>query len=112
MPDIPSFLHLSNEPRELADVQPPLRFACTEAEWHYVNDIVEDVWYEVRFRRASAWDGSFSDVIKAEYQIERFANELVEMLTRCDVHEEAVRDWLVTFRHKTDQAEREQYDQG
>jgi hypothetical protein len=68
--DIPTFLIQPDEPQEIGYVELTLRFACGFAHYHYVLDIIRDFWWEVRYRRAAAWDQSFALVVKCELRLQ------------------------------------------
>lgn len=97
-------------PRELADVEPTLRFACNGSQWARIKDLVDEFWWSVRYRRAAAWDGDISLVITLEHQMQSYADALVSRLAPLDVSENAVRAWLDAYRRKTDAREQQRYD--
>jgi hypothetical protein len=107
---IPFFFCLSAEPRELTNVEPPLRFSCDSRDWVAINDLVGEFWWKVRYYRACAWDNDFGGLIKADHIMQLYADELVTRLTPFGVDEQATRTWLATYREKVDQHYRELLD--
>lgn len=80
--DVPSFLIQPDEPREIGYVEPTLRFACGLARYHGILEIIEEVWWEVRYHRAAAWDQDFVEVMKSEVRMRALADKLVAHLAK------------------------------
>ncbi|UEM08020.1 hypothetical protein JL101_035815 (plasmid) [Skermanella rosea] len=103
--DVPSFLIQPDEPREIGYVEPTLRFACGLARYHGILEIIEEVWWEVRYHRAAAWDQDFVEVMKSEVRMRALADKLVAHLAELGVAEADTCAWLEAFRRDTDQRE-------
>jgi hypothetical protein len=65
-------------------------------------DIIRDFWWEVRYHRAAAWDQEFVTVMKSEWQMRAFADELVADLTELGVAGADTRAWMEAFLRDTD----------
>lgn len=114
MQDIPTFLAAPARPplhlRVLTDVEPPLSFRCTQSDWYSLNKAIEQFWWNVRYIRAHAFDGSIDGVIRHEAALSESAEAVVSQLARHGVPEADSRAWLETYREQTDAAERRMLD--